>query len=97
MSTRNLSRQAGFRKWLWRGAIALAILVSAWLTASATVAYRLTHRHRPRYEEPIPPVSWGQLEDHRIRTSDGEELGAWFSRGGDDSPSVLLLHGTCRS
>ena len=29
----------------------------------------------------------------RIKTTDGEELGAWFVDGRDKAPSVLLLHG----
>jgi alpha-beta hydrolase superfamily lysophospholipase len=33
------------------------------------------------------------LEDHRIRTSDGHEIGAWFVNGCHDAPGVLLLHG----
>jgi alpha-beta hydrolase superfamily lysophospholipase len=94
VTTRNLSRRLELRKWVRRAAIAIAIVVFLWLTVSAAVAYRLTHRHRPRYEERIPRITWGQLEGHRIRTSDGEELGAWFSEGDDESPSVLLLHGS---
>ncbi|HEX3448809.1 MAG TPA: alpha/beta fold hydrolase [Isosphaeraceae bacterium] len=64
-----------------------------WLTVSFAVAYRLTHRPRPRFEERAPRVAWGTLEDHRIKTRDGEELGAWFLKGDDDLPIVLLLHG----
>jgi alpha-beta hydrolase superfamily lysophospholipase len=33
------------------------------------------------------------LEEHRIRTGDGLELGAWFFRPTGSRPSVLLLHG----
>jgi alpha-beta hydrolase superfamily lysophospholipase len=73
-----------------RTGIALALV---WLIASLGVAYRLTHRPRPLFPEPAPRVTWGLLESHRIRTSDGQELGAWYSEGRDDAPSVLLLHG----
>ncbi len=76
-----------------RGAIALGIVLLLWLIGSLTVAYRLTHRRHPRFEEPAPSVAWGPLEELRIKTSDGEVLGAWFRDGRDDSPSVLLLHG----
>jgi uncharacterized protein len=86
-------RRPGFRRRLWRGAIALAIVLLVWLVVSLTVAYRLTHRPRPRFKEPAPHVAWGLLEDHHIKTSDGEKLGAWFAPGRDDAPSVLLLHG----
>jgi uncharacterized protein len=85
--------QSGSRQRLRRGAIVLGIVLLVWLLVSLTVAYRLTHRPRPRFEEPAPRIAWGQLEDHRIKTSDGEELGAWFLDGRDDSPSVLVIHG----
>jgi len=83
----------GSRRRVRRGAIALGIVLLVWLIVSLTVAYRLTHRRRPRFEEPAPHVAWGPLEDLRIKTSDGEDIGAWFVDGRDDSPSVLLLHG----
>jgi alpha-beta hydrolase superfamily lysophospholipase len=88
----------GSRQRVRRGAIALGIVLLVWLIASLAVAYRLTHRRRPRFEEPAPHVAWGQMEDRRIKTSDGEDLGAWFLDGRGDLPSVLLLHGNggCR-
>jgi alpha-beta hydrolase superfamily lysophospholipase len=73
--------------------IALVTGFLVWLVLSIAIAYRLTHRPRPRFEEHRPSVAWGTFEDHRIRTRDGEELGAWFMAGRDDRPSVLLLHG----
>jgi pimeloyl-ACP methyl ester carboxylesterase len=53
----------------------------------------MTHRSRPRAEEPVPNVSWSTFEPLRIATSDGHDLGAWFAPGRDDLPSVVLLHG----
>jgi uncharacterized protein len=41
----------------------------------------------------MPKIGDWTLESHRLTTSDGEELGAWFVAGKDDGPSVLLLHG----
>ncbi len=41
----------------------------------------------------MPNLSDWKLEDHRLKTSDGEELGAWFAEGKADGPSVLILHG----
>ena len=40
-------------------------------------------------------MSWGPIRDHRLRTSDGQDIGAWFVEGreDDDTPQVLLLHG----
>jgi alpha-beta hydrolase superfamily lysophospholipase len=70
----------------------LAIFFVLWLAVSSAVAYRLTHRLRPPFEERAPRVAWGLLEDHRIKTSDGEELGAWFWNGDDELPIILLLH-----
>jgi uncharacterized protein len=88
----------GSHRRIRRGAITLGIVLIAWLVVSLAAAYRLTHRRRPRFEEPAPHVAWGALEDRRIKTSHGEELGAWFLDGRADSPSVLLLHGNggCR-
>ena len=70
-----------------------AVLCVAWLMVSSAVAYRLTHRHEARFDEPAPSPGWGRLENHRIGTRDGEEIGAWFVDGRDDAPSVLVLHG----
>jgi alpha-beta hydrolase superfamily lysophospholipase len=56
-------------------------------------AHRMTHRTRPRIEEPPPRVSWAKFEPLRIATTDGQNLGAWFAPGRDDMPSVVLLHG----
>jgi uncharacterized protein len=83
----------GSRRQLRRGAIVLGFVLFIWLLVSLTVVYRLTHRPRPRFEEPAPHITWGLLEDHRIKTSDGEQLGAWFLDGRNNSPSVLVLHG----
>ncbi len=76
------------RRW-----IVLASLVPLWLLVSLAAAYRLTHRSRPRADEPAPRVAWATFEPHRIATSDGHDLGAWFAPGRDDLPSVVLLHG----
>jgi uncharacterized protein len=77
------------RRWL----IAGAFVVVVWLAASLVVAHKLTARQRPIFAEPVPTITWGTFEPHRLRTSDGQEIGAWFLRGRPDAPSVLLLHG----
>ena len=77
------------RRWL----IFAVVACVCWLLASFGVAYRLTRRPRPLFAEPAPSVAWGPLEAHRITTSDGQQLGAWYAEGEDDAPSVLLLHG----
>src|SRR5262249_61720016 len=45
-----------------------------------------------------PIVAWGSFEEHQLRTSDGETLGAWLHRGNPYGASVLVLHGNrgCR-
>jgi uncharacterized protein len=78
---------------LTRGLLLAGLLLALWLTASFAVAYRLTRRDHPPFTEPIPAVSWGQVESHRLKTRDGQEIGAWLVRGDEGAPSVLLLHG----
>ena len=63
------------------------------MLSSLAVAYALTKRQRPPFAEPAPAVAWGRIEAHRLRTSDGQEVGAWFVPGEDDRPSLVLLHG----
>ena len=67
----------------------------AWLGVSTAIAYRLTRRPRAWFAEPAPRVAWGSIEEHRLRTSDGQDIGAWFVEGKEDdsAPQVLLLHG----
>jgi len=81
------------RKRLRLGLLLTSLLLALWLAASFAVAYRLTRRDRPPFNEPVPAVSWGKVEPHRLRTRDGQEVGAWFVRGDEQAPSVLLLHG----
>ena len=65
----------------------------AWLLSAAIVIWRLTHRARQPFAEPIP--SWGaeSIEEIRIETSDGECLGAWFLASSDARTSIVILHG----
>jgi alpha-beta hydrolase superfamily lysophospholipase len=69
------------------------VLVAVWLLSSLAVAYALTCRHGPPTDEGTPDIHDGKLESLRLKTSDGEELGAWFVEGTKDGPSVLILHG----
>jgi alpha-beta hydrolase superfamily lysophospholipase len=93
------------RKWRVRTKLlmALAIVVPAlWLASSAFVTWRLTRR-TPLFPEPAPTVAWGRIEDHRLRTSDGQDIGAWFcaaapqdtaeSHTARPRTTALLLHG----
>ncbi len=81
------------RRRIKRWAVFLVVGVAIWLLASTAVVYRLTRRHGRRAIEPLPRVTWGEIESRRLKTADGEELGAWFVEGRDQAPSVLLLHG----
>lgn len=81
------------RRRLRRLAVTGAILFLLWLSVSSVVAYKLTHRRGVRAEEVAPSPAWGSLESHRLRTRDGEEVGAWFLNGRPDAAGVLILHG----
>lgn len=69
----------------------------AWILSAGIVTWRLTHRARAPFAEPLP--SWGanDLEELRIETSDGEHLGAWFQASSSPEISVVVLHGNSGS
>jgi uncharacterized protein len=81
------------RRSIKRWSITLLAVLAIWLLGSVTVAYLLTGRRRPQFDEPAPQTAWGRVDGYRVKTSDGEELGAWFVDSHNDSASVLLLHG----
>jgi alpha-beta hydrolase superfamily lysophospholipase len=81
------------RRRLRRWSIRVGLVVTLWLAVSWVVAYRLTRRPRPMFAEPVPVVAWAKIDEHRLRTRDGEQIGAWSIAGRDDAPSVLLIHG----
>lgn len=60
-----------------------------WLAASGLAGWRLTARPQPRRGED-PPTG---LEEHRLQTADGIDLGAWLLRPDGNRPTLLLLHG----
>jgi uncharacterized protein len=92
------------RKWRVRTRllVALAIVMPAlWLASSGVVTWRLSRR-TPPFAEPAPAVAWGRIEDHRLKTRDGQDIGAWFCAAvSGDAPAgqarppttALLLHG----
>src|SRR5690606_19387304 len=73
-------------------------LICLWLGSSYAVAYKLTRRLRPAFDEPPPASIAARTESFRLSTRDGQELGAWFVAGDLNRPVVLLLHGNggCR-
>jgi alpha-beta hydrolase superfamily lysophospholipase len=74
-------------------ALALALIVVAWLGSSAFVASRLTHRRHPRAPESVPADLRASTQELRLTTSDHEDIGAWFVEGRAEEPIVVLLHG----
>lgn len=68
-----------------------------WLLSSAVVAWKLTHRARPPFPEPVPEWAAHSTEEIRIETSDGERLGAWFMPSAGSTISVVVLHGNSGS
>ena len=87
---RTMNIRSSLRRLSW---IALAVLV-AWLGASFAFAWRITRRGKAPYVEALPTKFAGVVEELRLYTSDGEELGAWFvDASAVDAPSVILLHG----
>ncbi len=72
--------------------VALAGLI-LWLGSTALVAWRFTRRSRPPFPEPPPQVAWAKVEQQHLKTSDGQQLGAWLVRGDRQKGCVLLVHG----
>ena len=72
--------------------VVLAGLV-IWLGASAVVTWKFTRRSGPPFPEPPPQVAWAKREAHRLKTDDGQEIGAWLARGDPQKGCVVLLHG----
>ena len=93
MSVVSLPLLSGRRRVRWL--VGITIVLLAWLAASCAVAFRLTRRPRAWFPEPAPQVAWGSIRDQRLRTSDGQDIGAWFVEGEDrdNAPQILLLHG----
>jgi uncharacterized protein len=73
------------------------ILLFAWLSSSALVAWRYTRRRLPPFPEPPAVVSWAVAEEHRLTTCDDEKIGAWLVRGKPEKGCVVLLHGNSSS
>jgi alpha-beta hydrolase superfamily lysophospholipase len=85
------------RKWFRRVLALFALALVVWLATSLAVAHRLTRRAAPAAPERVPTVAWATPAAHRLNTSDGHELGAWYFPGRADLPAVVLLHGNGES
>lgn len=74
--------------------LALLALIALWLGSSAVVLQAIRTRRTARYAEPVPAALAGQVEEIRLTTSDGQDIGAWFLDAvRDDAPTVVELHG----
>jgi pimeloyl-ACP methyl ester carboxylesterase len=89
----NLARPRIARRAARIGLAAVGAALLLWVLASAAVAWKLTHRARPPYAEPLPAWAAGNLEEVRLETRDGEVLGAWLHVSASPDVSFLLLHG----
>jgi alpha-beta hydrolase superfamily lysophospholipase len=76
------------------GLVVLSVLLTLGLLTSLAVAYQLTRRRQPFFPEPLPIADWGRFESHRLKTSDDQEIGAWFVPGASDAPAIVLVHGS---
>jgi uncharacterized protein len=96
LTTRSAPRRPWYLPRLSRavlGLLCLGGLVASWLLISLAVAHRLTQRLRPPFDETTPTVDLGQFESLRLKTEDGQEIGAWLVAGDEEAPTILLLHG----
>ncbi|HEY7089005.1 MAG TPA: alpha/beta fold hydrolase [Tepidisphaeraceae bacterium] len=81
------------RRWIRRLTITGAIVVVGWLASSLLVAWLLTHRLGRSFAEPVPVIKNVNVEDVRLPTSDGQQIGGWFVRPTQHQAIFLLLHG----
>jgi len=66
-----------------RRVLVIAVLAGLviWLGSSALVAWKFTRRFDPAFPELPPQVTWAKVEAQRLKTDDGQEVGAWLVRG----------------
>lgn len=79
------------RKTRW-AIVAVIVPLAGWLGSSGVMAWKFTHRSGEAAPEPLPEVAWAKFEEHRLSTSDGEQIGAWLIRQDQPRGCVLVLH-----
>lgn len=80
------------RRWLrWFGVFVVVNLV-LYFGCTFIATWKLVHRYKPLRVESPAPVGLG-VENVRLKTRDGEDLGAWWMPGAAGKPVVLFLHG----
>ena len=77
---------------------AVVVLVF-WFAGTGFAAWRMIHRPRKHFAEPVPKVDGLVIESHRLSTADGQQIGAWYVRPQPGRGTVLILHGyrSCRT
>ncbi len=91
----NASSQSRTRK-LLRPRFLTAFFCTAvlgWLVSSALVACFFVRRFGDPSPVASPNAAWAKIEEFRLKTNDGQKLGAWLVRGDESKSCVLLLHG----
>ncbi len=75
-----------------RRLLAIVVLTGLilWIGSSALVTWMFTRRSSAPFPEPTPQVAWANVEAHRLKTSDSQQLGAWLVRGDPQKGCVLL-------
>ena len=79
------------RKTRW-AIVAVMVPLAGWLGSSGVMTWKFTHRSGEAAPEPLPEVAWAKFEEHRLSTSDGEQIGAWLIRQDQPRGCVLVLH-----
>lgn len=88
------AKSARARRPLWRRFVRLLVaLTILWFLGAGVATFLLTHRLSNPRPQPPPIVNWATLEQIRLHTDDGQEIGAWLNRTGSRPAVVLFLHG----
>lgn len=79
---------------MWRRlALLVVALAGFWFLGTGVAVLLLTRRFSSPSPQPPPAVNWTTLEQVRLKTDDGLEIGAWLNRKGNHPAIVLFLHG----
>ena len=75
------------------GLAVFLFVVVVWFSSIYCVARALTARRQAQFEETIPASLTGKVEPERLKTRDGETLGAWYLPGHAEWPCIVVVHG----
>ncbi len=82
-------RRRSWRRRLFRVVLTLVLL---YFSITGAVAWKLTRR-TARIVERLPSIPGLVVEEHRLATSDGQEIGSWLFPSAERPVAVLFLHG----